>query len=422
MNLLLLTKAFPFGTGEAFIENEIKEVATKYEKIIIVACEVPDEEKYIREVPDNVIYYRVPVSNKNQKIVDLIQGLIFIHKFDDDFKKEFRNNQRLIEKLFLIYFEQKSRRIYKYIKEKGITNELNSENYILYSYWLFTTARVGLLISEQKNFIYKFSRAHGYDLYEYRHKIKYLPYRELFLTRYDNIFPCSKNGMEHLSSKLNEYSKKIKTLYLGTNDNGIGKNSKDGIFRIVSCSRVSPEKRIGRIIDSLEVIDSKGYNIEWIHIGSGKMIDNLIKDSKNKLQNIKFKFLGSLTNNEVINYYKNNPVDLFLNVSSTEGLPVSIMEAISFGIPIIATDVGGTSEIVINNVTGKLLRKNFRDSELADEIEAMINYNLNRNYSEIRNKCRCFWEQNFQAKLNYNFLCKYINEQIESKNLKGTIK
>ena len=45
------------------------------------------------------------------------------------------------------------------------------------------------------------------------------------------------------------------------------------------------------------------------------------------------------------------PVDLFLTVSANEGIPVSIMEAQSFGIPVIATDVGGISEIV-NNVNG----------------------------------------------------------------------
>ena len=43
---------------------------------------------------------------------------------------------------------------------------------------------------------------------------------------------------------------------------------------------------------------------------------------------------------------RSQPIDIFINVSSSEGLPVAIMEAISFDIPIIATNVGGTSEIV----------------------------------------------------------------------------
>jgi len=49
-----------------------------------------------------------------------------------------------------------------------------------------------------------------------------------------------------------------------------------------------------------------------------------------------------LPHNDVLNYYASNPVDVFINTSSSEGLPVSIMEAMSFGIPVIATNVGGT--------------------------------------------------------------------------------
>ena len=50
-------------------------------------------------------------------------------------------------------------------------------------------------------------------------------------------------------------------------------------------------------------------------------------------------------------------VFFFVNVSESEGIPVSIMEAASFGIPIIATDVGGTSEIV-DNSNGFLIENN----------------------------------------------------------------
>ena len=57
---------------------------------------------------------------------------------------------------------------------------------------------------------------------------------------------------------------------------------------------------------------------------------------------------GHLDNNEIFNMYKNNSYDYFITLSESEGLPVSIMEAISCGIPVIATAVGGITEIVIN--------------------------------------------------------------------------
>ena len=118
-------------------------------------------------------------------------------------------------------------------------------------------------------------------------------------------------------------------------------------------------------------------------------------------------------------FYKNNKVDLFINVSSTEGLPVSIMEAISFGIPCLATDVGGTSEIIIDGITGKLIPKDFENSFLAQEIENIINMDKD-DYNNLRKKTRNFWKENYQAKNNFkNFAKRIINirdDQNENKS------
>ena len=78
--------------------------------------------------------------------------------------------------------------------------------------------------------------------------------------------------------------------------------------------------------------------------------------------------MGAIQNVEVYKYYNEHCADLFINVSSSEGLPVSIMEAISFGIPVIATDVGGTGEIVKNGISGFLINRDFETVELAKKI------------------------------------------------------
>jgi glycosyltransferase involved in cell wall biosynthesis len=88
-------------------------------------------------------------------------------------------------------------------------------------------------------------------------------------------------------------------------------------------------------------------------------------------KNILYNFLGFLPTNEVYLYYKNKPIDVFLNVSASEGLPVSIMEAQSCGIPVIATAVGGTPEIV-NEKVGILLSPNPTPEEIGSTIEYLI--------------------------------------------------
>ena len=61
---------------------------------------------------------------------------------------------------------------------------------------------------------------------------------------------------------------------------------------------------------------------------------------------------------QIMNYYRENPVDVIVNVSESEGgSPVSIMEALSCGIPAIATAVGGNPEIV-SEQNGILLSAN----------------------------------------------------------------
>jgi glycosyltransferase involved in cell wall biosynthesis len=52
-------------------------------------------------------------------------------------------------------------------------------------------------------------------------------------------------------------------------------------------------------------------------------------------------------------FYRETYVDVFVNTSSAEGIPVTIMEAQSFGIPVVAPEVGGVSEIVSER-TGRL--------------------------------------------------------------------
>src|SRR5690606_13386262 len=95
--------------------------------------------------------------------------------------------------------------------------------------------------------------------------------------------------------------------------------------------------------------------IEWHHFGDGLEFEELKKKIKtlNK-KKIAVILHGWATQADILKFYELYFVNWFVNVSESEGIPVSIMEAMSFGIPVIATDVGGTSEIV-NTDTGYLL-------------------------------------------------------------------
>ena len=92
-------------------------------------------------------------------------------------------------------------------------------------------------------------------------------------------------------------------------------------------------------------------------------------------------------------------IDLFINVSETEGIPVSIMEAMSFGIPCIATNVGGNPEIV-NATNGFLISANPSVEEIKKVLIDFMQLNTEK-HIELRRNARKTWEQNFNAESNY---------------------
>lgn len=419
MKLLLLTKQFPYGTGEAFIENEISIAASYYEKIIIIACEVPQSMTSIRNVPANVVVHRVNArSKKLQMIIDVLAG-VSGYQFDKSVSKtvlyqELDDISGIKRRVFLKYFEAKCNRIYSVIVKNKYLNDLTENGYILYSYWLFATARVGTLIADTIRPRYMFSRAHRYDLYENKNALNYLPYRNYLLDAYETVIPCSEDGVRYLAENHSEYSAKIKASYLGTIDHNMEKWSVNSIFTIVSCSRVVSVKRVDRILDALVMLADRGKKIKWIHIGDGEELGDLQAKAQNAPKGLECIFKGNMLNADVMEYYKNSSIDLFVNVSSSEGLPVSIMEAISFGIPVVATDVGGTSEIV-NNSTGRLIKSDFTISELADEIEKIVDIYDTDSYLALRLGSRNYWENHFVAEDNYKQLYDELgkyNEEI----------
>ena len=177
-------------------------------------------------------------------------------------------------------------------------------------------------------------------------------------------------------------------------------------YLIVSCSNLIPVKNVHLIADALKQITS--IKIKWIHFGDGVEKDRIINISNDFPENIKFEMKGSVRNNDIISFYKTNAPDLFINVSSSEGIPVSIMEAMSFGIPVIATNVGGTSEIV-NNKNGFLLESNFCITDLVDIIKSFYNKNLIE-FKNLQEQSFETWKNNFNAADNFSKFVKTIQD------------
>lgn len=390
--LFLITNNYPFGKGEEFIENEIKYLSKNFQKIFIISKS--NKNNQTREVPKNCEVFKVNFREYKNII------LYLINFFDKLYIYDFYKNFSLLKIKSFLFFQYMSKIVEKKIIQIIKKEKLNQEEIIVYSYWFHFGAYAGSIL-KRKNLIKKtISRAHRYDLYE-EAGVQIL--KKEILKNIDCVYPCSLHGKNYLINLYKENN--IKENYLGT-INFEKFKLKNKSFLIVSCSNLIGLKRVDMIIKTLEILEKEYSEIEWVHFGDGIEKEKIENLAKNKLKKIKYIFKGHVSNDEIYKFYKENEVLLFLHLSSSEGLPVSMMEVQSFGIPIVATNVGGVAEIV-NDKTGILLSANPEIEEIVEAIKKMINL-TKEEYEEYEKNSYENWMARFNATINYNNFIKEI--------------
>jgi glycosyltransferase involved in cell wall biosynthesis len=276
-----------------------------------------------------------------------------------------------------------------------------NEGTIVYTYWLGGATWGAALARKTLGGLRVISRAHGYDLYCERHVPKYLPLRHVILAGVNEVHAVSEHGAAYLCECWPEHRNRIRVSRLGVADPGfVTSPSRDGALRVVSCSFLIPLKRIDLLVDALAELARRnpGRRILWSHIGDGPLAQQLLAQAEDRLSNrIEYRFVGVLANPDVIRFYRENPVDVFVNVSTNEGIPVSVMEAQSCGIPVVATAVGGTPEIV-NEDNGILLPPDPAPAEVAGALEMFMGGDA---AAERRRNSRIIWQSFYSAERNY---------------------
>jgi glycosyltransferase involved in cell wall biosynthesis len=137
--------------------------------------------------------------------------------------------------------------------------------------------------------------------------------------------------------------------------------------------RLVPRKNIHDLIKitKLLVNTDKGYILNIVGEGEYTYVEKIKKEIKiNNLQN-NIIFHGKVTDAELNRQYKSNSIFVF--TSLVEGFGLVLLEAMSKGLPVIAYDVNGVRDVIIDNVNGYLI-KPFNYQEFNNKI-----LNLNRN-------------------------------------------
>ncbi|MBR5983272.1 MAG: glycosyltransferase [Bacteroidales bacterium] len=398
-DIYIFTNSYPYTKSvEVFIEDEIKVAAQSGYNIIIIPT---NRDRIIREHPENITI--LPCLNDIGIIHKII--LFFMMPFDRKFWSMIKGaglSKRLFYGTKYLYGA--------YITRYYIKRTIKSPA-ILYSYWFSYTALGLALAKESNNVVQKctlISRGHGYDVFSNSRSI-YIPLRNYTLSMIDALFPVSDAGTTYLSAHYPDHSAKIKTRRLGILP--IKTSMKESVpetISFVSCSSVIKLKRVDLILSMIKQYSEnhRNINVSWTHFGYGALYNQIKKACENIPANMKINLNGFTNSNEIHKLYSENAYDIFVNLSTTEGIPVSIMEALSAGIPAIATDVGGNCEIVCD-ATGVLVPPNVKYSDFEVATDKII-----ENHSTLKSSTIKFFNEYYNAEKNYKEFYKEIQNII----------
>lgn len=288
-----------------------------------------------------------------------------------------------------------------------LIDELGQEHCTVLATWFMSEAYAACLLKRRFPGIHTVSFAHSFEVQKFRDPdldLRHIAERHGGI---DNLLFISQTVLDQYRKEymlpLGISSSNVDVYYLGSEPNGNeGKGySSDGLFRLVTCSGILPVKRLELLIKALGGIDQgHASRLKWTHIGSGPDEGAIRKLAREQLCHLNdVEFTGYMPNASVHRYYEEHSCDLFANVSSMEGLPVSIMESISYGIPAIATNVGGTEEMVIDGLTGKLLPRDPSPEEVRDIIVWFMDLPMSRRM-EFACGCKRIWADRFDASKN----------------------
>lgn len=250
------------------------------------------------------------------------------------------------------------------------------------------------------------SRAHRYDLYPSVAPRHHIPERRLLLQSLDGICPVSEQGTRELQTTWPQYAGKIHTRYLGTSDPGPTAHCRRDPFTIVSCAHLVPVKRMIRMAAILARVRANGIDAHWTHLGDGPQMDTLREEVTVHRVTDAVTLLGHVDNTQVMATQRDLKPSVFVNLSSSEGLPVSMMEVASLGIPIIATGVGGVGEIVSSD-NGHLLPAEFTDAQASDALVQLARLSEDE-YQHVCQASRQVWEAKFRASVVYPEFCREV--------------
>ena len=366
IRIAYITAQAPWGRGETFIIDEMLALKEAGVELLIIPRN-PTREVFHQEARvflENAVW--LPLINP--KIIGFflisplakprlwkIMGAIFRHSRT---WRILAKNLAVVPKgVYVAYF----------LKKKRVEH--------IHAHWGSTTATMAYITSQLTGIPWSFT-LHRWDIKENNMLRKKVASAKF-------VRCISEHGKNELLRMIGKnYKEKIKVIHIGVEvpkkiPGYKGKKSNLRKFTAATPANLLEVKGHKYLIEACSILINRGVrNFQCIFYGEGPMRAKLEALIKGKGLDDYIKMLGAISREKLIMKYKNREIDVVILLSiitksgEHEGIPVALMEAMAYGIPVISTNTGGIPELIGDGSGIMVEEKN--TMEIADAIEKLM--------------------------------------------------
>jgi len=393
--LVLFSSSFPFGQAETFLAAEFPKLEAAFDDVVVICNDISSVRTWTTGA--NVSCERIPYEISFIEKLLALRGLfvpIVWREFEAIRTRHPAAEPRLVLSTVLTSWAKAA----KFCRRVAlIASSHPGVSVYGYSYWANDTA-VAVALARKRGLLQRaVSRAHGWDVYTSRSEVGFLPFRGFLADHLDSLVFVSADGRRFFEASVGSGRATREVIPLGTAQESQGPQGKAELFTIGSCSSLIPLKRVDLLA---KAVMNFGRPIRWVHVGDGPERSKIEAICARRPPGVEIELTGHLLHHEVIETWRRFRPAAFVNVSASEGVPVSMMEAMSLGIPVIGTSVGGVPEIVEAGVNGSLLVAEPTQAEVAAALSSFADLSTAA-FERLSEGAWRTWHDRFHARVNF---------------------
>ena len=403
---MLFSSSFPFGQGEAFLGAEFPFLEGAFDQVFVISNDTSSPQAW--PIGPAVSFRRIPYDLPSSGKLLALGGLASPEVWRDLVAVRRRapgvGARRVLSSVLTSWAKAKK---YAALIASITASHPHAEIYA-YSYWA-NDAAVAVALARKRGLVRRATaRAHGWDVYTSRPEVGFLPFRDFLAEHLDTLAFVSADGRRFFENSVRRSRATLDVMPLGTPGVVSAPLGRSDSLTVISCSSLIPLKRIGLMATALMQVP---HAIRWVHVGDGPeraLVESICSAPP---RGVEITLMGQIPHEQVIETWRRLRPWALINVSSTEGLPVSMMEAMSLGIPVVGTRVGGVPEIVNPGVNGYLLSANPDPGEIVSAIDTVARLR-DSDFEVLARGAWQTWNEQFRADRNYaRFVDKMLGRE-----------